>query len=70
MLHRLGQTRPRHGTPLPTPSCMTPSDMTGDTIACDILREAWKTPGSPDDGGQHDVRACGRENIEVLWIHR
>lgn len=39
----------------------------GDTIACDILREAWEDIGlTPDDAGPHDVCTCGREDIGVL----
>ena len=60
-----------HGTELSTDAFLHDAEDidVGDTIACDILREAWEDTGlTPDDAGPHDVRACGRENIEVLWI--
>ena len=55
-----------HGTELSTDAFLHDAEDidVGDTIACDILREAWEATGlTPDDAGQHDVRACGRENI-------
>ena len=58
-----------HGTELSTDAFLHDAEDidVGDTIACDILREAWEDTGLiPDDAGPHDVRACGRENIEVL----
>ena len=58
-----------HGTELSTDAFLHDAEDidVGDTIACDILREAWEDTGlTPDDAGPHDVRACGRENIEVL----
>ena len=58
-----------HGTELSTDAFLHDAEDidVGDTIACDILREAWEDTGlTPDDAGPHDVRACGRENIEML----
>ena len=58
-----------HGTELSTDAFLHDAEDidVGDTIACDILREAWEDTGLiPDAAGPHDVRACGRENIEVL----
>lgn len=58
-----------HGSELPIDSFLHDVDdlNVGDTVTCDILREAWEDTGlTPDDAGAHDVRACGREQIEVL----
>lgn len=58
-----------HGTELATDAFLHDAEDidVGDTIACDILREAWEDTGlTPDDAGAHDVRAYGRENIGVL----
>ena len=51
-----------HGTELSTDAFLHDAEDidVGDTIACDILREAWEDTGlTPDDAGPHDVRACG-----------
>ena len=58
-----------HGTELRTDSFLHDAEAVnpGDALPCDILREAWEDSGlTPDDAGPHDVRACGREQIEVL----
>ena len=58
-----------HGSELRTDAVLHDAEEVnpGDTIPCDILLEDWEETGlTPDDAGPHDVRVCGREEIEVL----
>ena len=62
-----------HGTELSTDAFLHDAEDidVGDTIACDILREAWEDTGLiPDDAGPHDVRACGREKSPPAHIRK
>ena len=60
-----------HGTELSTDAFLHDAEDidVGDTIACDILREAWEDTGlTPDDAGPHDVRAAGGKTSRCWWI--